>query len=614
MLAAVGFAHGREYHVSITGSDANTGAESSPFRTINRAAQAAYAGDVITVHAGTYREWVNPPRGGTGEDARIVYRAAPGEHVEIKGSEIVGTWTKEADGVWKATLPSSFFGDYNPYADSIYGDWFYGKNRVHHTGEVFLNNKSLYEKETLNKVRNPESYPESKDPEGSKYVWYCESDAENTTIRANFHQHNPNKELVEISVRRTCFYPEKPGVSYLTVQGFHISQAASQAAPTAEQVGMVATHWSKGWIIENNVISNAKCSGVTLGKERATGHNVWLNDQSIDGSLHYIEVTFRTLRNGWSKENIGSHIVRNNEIFACEQTGICGSMGAAFSIVENNHIHDIWTKRQFDGAEIAGVKFHAAIDTQIRNNRVCRAGRGMWLDWMAQGTRISRNIFYENDLEDVFFEVDHGPYVVDNNIFGSPVNVWDMSQGGAYVHNLFAGRFRISPEKSRYTPYHLPHRTDVAGLSIILNGDNRFYNNLFIPVNPDESLRHGNAEYGNSSYPNFMDGNAYYHRAAPLGKEERFVAQPDFDPKFKLEENGREVHISFALQGLKDLQTEMVTTERLGKAKLPKAAYEQPNGTPIVFDNDYFGFKRGEHPAPGPFERAASGMNGVKVW
>jgi hypothetical protein len=180
---------------------------------------------------------------------------------------------------------------------------------------------------------------------------------------------------VEINVRRTCFYPEKQGINYLTIQGFHISQAATQwAAPTAEQIGAVATHWNKGWIIENNVISNSKCTGITLGKERGTGHNLWAHDQRIDGTSHYVEVIFRVLRIGWNKENIGSHIVRNNEIFACEQAGICGSMGAAFSLIENNHIHNIWTKRQFAGAEIAGIKFHAPIDTEIIGNRIHRSG------------------------------------------------------------------------------------------------------------------------------------------------------------------------------------------------------------------------------------------------
>ncbi|KAA6336114.1 hypothetical protein EZS27_015705 [termite gut metagenome] len=408
------WSYGKEYHVSVKGNDANTGAEFAPFKTIGKAAQTAYPGDVITVHAGTYREWVNPPRGGESDDARIVYRAAPGERVEIKGSESVANWQKEQGGVWKIVLPNGFFGDYNPYKDLIYGDWFDARGRIHHTGEVFLNGKSLYEKETLDKVRHP--------AEGAVYTWYCESDEQNTTIWANFHNYNPNKEAVEISVRRTCFYPEKPGINYLTISGFHISQAATQwGAPTAEQIGMIATHWNKGWIIENNVVSNSKCSGITLGKERSTGHNVWLNDMSIDGSLHYIEVTFRTLRNGWNKEQIGSHIVRNNEIFACEQTGICGSMGAAFSIVENNHIHDIWTKRQFSGAEIGGIKFHAAIDTRIVHNRIHHVGRGIWMDWMAQGARISQNLFYDNDLEDIFFEVNHGPYLVDYNCESLPI-------------------------------------------------------------------------------------------------------------------------------------------------------------------------------------------------
>jgi hypothetical protein len=605
----------REYHVSVKGNDAGSGSEVAPFKTIQRAADVAYAGDVITVHAGTYREWINPPRGGESDEKRIVYRAAAGEKVEIKGSERIANWQKEEGDVWKVVLPNTFFGDYNPYKDLIYGDWFWSKRRDHHTGEVFLNGKSLYETDSIHKLRNPVANDKIIDPEGSTYVWYCESDGQNTTIRANFHKYNPNKEEVEISVRRTCFYPDRPGVNYLTIQGFHISQAATQwAAPTAEQIGMIATHWNKGWIIENNIISNSKCSGITLGKERGTGHNVWLGDQSIDGSLHYIEVTFRTLRNGWSRENIGSHIVRNNEIFACEQTGMCGSMGAAFSIIENNHIHDIWTKRQFDGAEIAGIKFHAAIDTRIGNNRIHRVGRGIWCDWMAQGTWLYRNLLYDNDVDDIYFEVDHGPFLVENNICASPINLLDMSQGGAYVHNLFAGSVRSQPERRRYTPYHLPHSTDVAGLSIILNGDSRYYNNLFLPVNPKEQQMYGTALYDKAGYPSFIDGNVYYNGAQASEKEEHKVTLSGFDPKFRVEDKGSEVYVSFTLQGLSGLQTGMVDTERLGKAKLPKQAYEQPDGSPIVINSDYLGQKRSEHPSPGPFEQAKDGDMRFKVW
>jgi hypothetical protein len=203
---------------------------------------------------------------------------------------------------------------------------------------------------------------------------------------------------------------------------------------------------------------------------------------------------------------------------------------------------------------------------------------------------------------------------VDNNIFASPVSVWEMSQGGAYVHNLIAGIVRPSQEKGRYTPYHLPHSTEVAGLSIILNGDARFYNNIFAPVNPNEKWNYGLAKYDETGYPNFIDGNVYYNKAVQFGAEKNFVAQPDFDPKFKIEEKGDEVYVSFAVQGLSGLQTETVTTGRLGKAKFPKAAYENPDGAPIIFDKDYLDVKRSERPTPGPFERLKEGDNIIKVW
>lgn len=612
----------KEYQVAKTGNDKNPGTSESPLLTIQAAANVAQSGDVITVHAGTYREWINPARGGESDEKRIVYRAAQGEKVEIKGSEIIAGWVNEKDGVWKVTIPNSFFGDYNPYQDSIFGDWFSNHGRIHHTGEVFLNGKSLFEMEKIEKVYSSVPITNIKDTEGSTYTWYCESDANNTTIWANFHKFNPNTELVEISTRRTCFYPDKPGINYLTIQGFHISQAATQwGAPTAEQIGMIATNWNKGWIIENNVISNSKCSGITLGKERGTGHNVWSNDRSIDGSLHYIEVTFNTLRNGWSKENIGSHIVRNNEIFDCEQTGMCGSMGAAFSIIENNHIHHIWTKRQFSGAEIGGIKFHAAIDTKIENNRIHDTGRGIWLDWMAQGARVSQNLLYNNDMEDLFLEVNHGPTLIDNNLMLSEASIRNQSQGVAFVHNLIAGQILMWSEPNRFTPYHLPHSTAVAGLSTIYSGDDRYYNNILLGCdqelnNKNNRFNFGIKDYKNASLRVWIDGNVYYTGSLHYDKESNYVENHGFNPNLKVIEEGDQVYLQFTLDDLYfNQKNQLVTTELLGKAKMPKQAFENPDGTPLKIDADYFGNKRSLYnPSAGPFEKPGKGVVKLKVW
>ena len=134
----------KEYHVSVNGRDNNDGSASKPYMTISAGAQVAQPGDVITVHEGTYRERVTPPRGGESDARRIVYRASVNEKVEIKGSEVITGWKLFKKDVWKVTIPNTFFGDYNPYKDIITGDWFHRLGRDHHTGEVYLNGKSLY--------------------------------------------------------------------------------------------------------------------------------------------------------------------------------------------------------------------------------------------------------------------------------------------------------------------------------------------------------------------------------------------------------------------------------------------------------------------------------------
>ena len=59
----------------------------------------------------------------------------------------------------------------------------------------------------------------------------------------------------------------------------------------------------------------------------------------------------------------------------------------------------------------------------------------------------------------------------------------------------------------------------------------------------------------------------------------------------------------------------VVTTELLGKAKIPDAPFEQPDGTPYRLDTDYFGKKRNsDNPAPGPFEFSGKNKIHLKVW
>lgn len=607
----------RDYHVSVNGNDAADGSMAAPFRTINHAAQKALPGDTVTVHEGTYREWVNPLSGGERDDKRILYRAAPGEKAEIKGSEIVTGWkkVKNAKGVWNVVLPNSFFGSYNPFNDRLYGDWLWS-DKIHHTADVYLNDVSLYEAYSLDKVINPDTIRTIRDPQGTTAVWFAEVGPESTTVYANFGDINPNKEMVEVAVRPTCFYPTRQGLNYITIRGFHISQAATQwTAPTAEQVGMVATNWCKGWIIEDNVIKNSRANGITLGKERSSGHNLDCFDKRLDGTAHYIEVIFNVLRRGWSKDNIGSHIVRNNTISDCEQTGICGSMGAVFSEIYGNHIYNILVKQQFGGAEMAGIKLHGAIDTYIHDNRIHHNGHyGIWLDWMTQGTRVSSNLLYDNLIYDLFIEVSHGPYKVDNNIMLSEFSLQENTDGGVYANNLFSGYINRLDDQ-RYTPYHLNHSTEVKGICTITEGDHRLLNNIFIGGSNPE-MKYGTVVFDASKRPIIAEDNLFFNGAAPMTDKNNGPVYETINPKLTVEETADgEVYIntSVGFKGVAPFKGRKVDAGRLGTAQLSGIPFENPDGSPYSVDKDYFGNSRGASTTVGPIEKFDSDRR-IKVW
>ena len=589
-------AHAATYHVSTRGNDANPGTSAAPFRTIQHGADVAQPGDVVMVHAGVYRERVSPPRGGTSDAKRIVYEAAPGEKVVITGAEEVKHWRRVQGDVWKTTLPNTFFGGFNPYRDVIHGDWFNPMGREHHLGEVYLNGSGLVEAASLDDLMKPEA---------GEALWFGKVDSNDTTIWAQFKGVDPNRQRVEINVRRTVFYPEKTSINYITVRGFTLEDAATQwAPPTAGQTGVIGPHWSKGWIIENNVVRNSTCSCISLGKYGDRWDNTSAN--SAEG---YVETIRRALADGWSKQNIGHHMVRNNTIYNCGQTGIVGSLGAAFSTVTGNTIHDIHVTRTFGGAEIAGIKFHAAIDVLIAHNNIYRTPLGLWLDWMAQGTRVEANLFHDND-RDGFVEVDHGPFVFANNLFLSPASLLDNSEGGAYAHNLFAGSIEVHGYDSRQTPYMKAHSTAMAGLHDNPRGDDRYVNNLFIG-------RADLSAYNNAPLPIRMDGNVYLAGAKPSKFDTHAVVDANADPELRLvaKPDGLYLEMRFDKSWMDAQPHRPVTSSRLGRAIIPDLPYEEPDGSPIRVDTDYFGKPRSEsNPTPGPFERPGMGEARLKVW
>lgn len=651
-----------EYHVAKNGSDHAEGTKQNPFLTINKAASVATAGDTVIVHEGVYREWVKPKYAGLSEYRRIAYQAAEGEKVVIKGSEQIQDWEQVEGTVWKVVLPNEFFGDYNPYKEEIFGDWIvYNPGR--HLGDVYLNGMSFYEAETFEQLKNPEVKTEVLDhwtktvvpvlnQEQTKYLWYAEVDDSNTTIYANFHGANPNEELVEINVRKACFYPEQIGINYITVRGFEMAQAATPwTPPTADQPGLIGPNWSKGWIIEDNIIHDAKCSAISIGKEASTGHNYRSIRKDKPGYQYQLESVFSARQIGWNKEKIGSHIIRNNTIYDCGQNGVVGHLGCVFSEIYNNHIYNIALKREFFGHEIAGIKLHAAIDVQIHENRIHDCSLGTWLDWQTQGTRISKNLFYRNN-RDLFVEVSSGPYLVDNNILTADYALDNHAQGGAYINNIIRGKMVQKKMLDRATPYHVPHSTEVAGFAPVYGGDDRFYNNIFIgddsikvagfeDSNPFEIKNEyvGTAHYNGYTtsleeyietvdqeggdhrtfhkveQPVYINRNAYFNGAESFERENEKAVADNFNPEIKIIEEGNEGYLSIELpEDFESLLGEIQSTKTLGRARIVDAEFENPDGSEVIVDKDLLGNQRAEKSVLGPITNLQAGKNYIKVW
>lgn len=639
---------GRVYHVAKTGSDLGNGTKEAPFLTINKAASIAVAGDTVIVHEGVYREWVKPKNSGLSNTRRITYQAAEGEKVVIKGSERIQNWRHVEGSIWKVQLSNSFFGDFNPYKEKVYGDWLlYSPGK--HLGEVYLNGMSFYEVNSLEKLYNPSVVKEVLDhwtnkvvpvdnPEQTKYVWFSQVDEEFTTIYANFHEYDPNKELVEINVRKCCLYPEQTGINYITIKGFEMCHAATPwSPPTAEQPGLIGAHWSKGWIIENNIIHDSKCSAISIGKEITTGNNYRTKRKDKPGYQYQLESVFSAKKIGWSKENIGSHIIRNNIIYDCGQNGIVGHLGCIFSKIYNNHIYNIGIKREFYGHEIAGIKLHAAIDVQIVNNRIHNCSLGTWLDWQTQGTRVSKNLYYNNN-RDLFVEVSHGPYLVDHNILGSEYAIDNFAQGGAYINNLICGKMVHRKVLERSTPYHFPHSTDIAGCAVVYGGDDRFKNNIFVGKDSVEMVgtAHFNG-YTNSleeyielvekrepgdlniflevEQPVYINHNMYLNGAVSYEDEKNKLVKNDFSPEINILEKEDGVYLHCKLpEEFEEFLGEVQTTKTLGRVRIVDMEFENPDGSELILDTDYFGERKTNRHVIGPINQLKKGNNQVKVW
>ncbi|MGA2257404.1 MAG: right-handed parallel beta-helix repeat-containing protein, partial [Thermoguttaceae bacterium] len=513
-----------------------------------------------------------------------------------KGSEQITSWVQQGNGVWVIELPNSFFGDYNPYALNISGEWLvYGQWL--HRGDVYLDGEAFREQKSLEDVkRKPQT-------------WCCRATRNNTTIWAHFGTANPNRQLSEINVRQSVFMPAVSGLGYITVIGFHLLHSAENWQPPVIplQMGAIGPRMGKHWIIENCTVTNARCVGISLGQ--APG------------------VDFSDI------EAFGGHIVRNNVVCRCGEAGIAGEKGATRCLIAGNLIEDTNYRKEFGGWETAGIKFHESVDTVIRGNlirRICSqkhaalgnwmdlvvnhevlgdlvppcAGFGIWMDWANQGTRITGNVIYDTQAANVFLEMNHGPILVDNNVLVGQ-GVRSNSEGCVFAHNLLVDcNFDMVSDITRSSQYYEPHTRKEVGSKPGIPADDKWYNNVFVRRGLDRVKKaHGYS----SDYNVFMEG----AKKASFGDEHSLVDTAE--AKFCRDDSSTGVSFRFQVSQAPFRLSAPWVDGKLTRA-LPTVGQtiEDASGHTIRVDTDIVGHNR-TAPVAGPLADLNRGEN-VLQW
>ena len=122
------------------------------------------------------------------------------------------------------------FGEFNPFATKIFGDWMtFPMDYDVHLGDVYLNGVSMYEAPDMESLLVAEKRirwmrfradlmeldETIGDPDSTVYQWYAQVEDSYTELFCNFGEYDPNRETVEISVRPSCFFPKKTGLNYI---------------------------------------------------------------------------------------------------------------------------------------------------------------------------------------------------------------------------------------------------------------------------------------------------------------------------------------------------------------------------------------------------------------
>jgi hypothetical protein len=392
-------------------SDTADGSAEHPLRTINAAAQLAQPGDVVSVGAGIYHEWVSPAHGGDVK-APIRYRSLPEHAAIVRGTDVVDPhWQPVPDdpGIFTAPLPQAAFVFGNPFVRPPASSEKHPQRISKCNALIFLHDQPLNQATTREELtRTPGSWLSS--DEGQQLLVHLRGDA------------LPAPGEIEITTRDRIFAPHRRGLGYIQVEGFVFEFCATR--PDWPQLGALSTRSGQHWIIRNNIVRYTTGKGIDCGSE------TWSPE-----SLIATESDDKRVLIG------GHHLVADNLVTDNAQCGIAAwntdNVRIVGNVVRNNGTSASADNLSLTDFEAAGIKVHAFRNGLIEGNLVVsNSSFGIWLDNGWENARVTRNVIISNCGAGIFVEFGFGPVTIDHNLCAANRSLGKPYLGdGIYTHD-----------------------------------------------------------------------------------------------------------------------------------------------------------------------------------
>ena len=404
------------------GNDNNSGAESQPFKTIQRAVQAntISPGDAVIIRSGTYFGQVSPGTGGTPGN-RITITSYPGDDVTVTGAiNLDGTWSQDGNA-WKLNWPHDALWHRYEGPDDLFG-------------EARRRDVLIADGQMLKAV-----YTRADVVEGTFFMEGSPDNPSNIyTILPG--SKNPNSALMQTSLLNHLFNPSnnEPSCRFGNVKGYyHLIGITFKHTANDGQMGAVCAG-NEGSILENITVEWTNGSGFL-----------------ISGNNHIVRGV-RALNNGMSG-------IRGN---------ICDNCVVEYSVSKYNN----W-KGYKPFWESGGGKWLYTTNSIFRNLDFSdNEGPGLWLDMDNFDNIIEQSTFDNNLGAGVFLEWTTDRTIVRNNIFTR----------ARYARVPFYGHGLLIHAANDNIVLHNTFMSNEGGGMRIRADDrdratgNRYYNNLFV--------------------------------------------------------------------------------------------------------------------------------------